>query len=419
MRAMLVLTVVLSLFLAGCTTEPKKIEDDLGVIPPLTAHEEIFAPIVALMDGVPCKAEVTADTSKNLKYIANASWERGGSAELDIKNNLALAARGGGFSPIDITDPLHPIILSNYTESKGNLDVKFSPDNLTALVGTGTGIDVVDITDPADPKRASFWNFPKDFPGGLPVQNAHMLFAAAIKGEQWVFLAPNTNTGVWILKLEGPPATRTLKFVTTTLPVQGGPLGPHDMVVQWDEFLKMHILYSADGYHGWSAFDVNDPAKPTLIGGFVRPESGYTHTIQAYKMGSRRMVATIAEVGANFMEIYDATNIKAPILVATWQVGNPSSAQHNFNIVQNQLYLAHYGHGIFVFDLTELPATPSTKLVDFKPVAHYKARPDKASASYWDVLLKDGLIYTSGGNGVDIVGYGCVPPGAKTFTSIN
>jgi hypothetical protein len=192
------------------------------------------------------------------------------------------------------------------------------------------------------------------------------------------------------------------------------------MVVQYDEILKAHLHYSADGYHGWSVFDVSDPAKPMFVGGFVRPETGYTHTIQAYKMGNRRMVATIAEVGANFMEIYDATNIKAPVLLATWQVGTPQSAQHNFNIVMNQLYLAHYGAGIFVFDLTELPTTPSARLVDFKPVAHYQSRPDKSRSSFWDVLLKDGVLYMSDiSNGVDTVGYGCVPAGSPTYTSIN
>ena len=405
------------LSLSACLSAPEP--GDNTVPADELAGWTVYDAIKSQIEDVPCQVEtIGPGTSENFLGLADATWEQGGTQEIEIRGSLLFAARPNGIAIVDITDPLHPVILSNYTDSGYPLDVKVSPDNMTALIGMGEGIDLVDVRNPEEPMRVGKWLFPGIAAGVHdPIENAHMLFTAAIAGEQWVFLAPNTNTGVWILKLEGSPDERRLTLVTQTLPVQGGPLGPHDMVVQYDDVLKTHLLYSADGYHGWSVWDVSNPAEPMIIGGFVRPESGYLHTIQATHMNNRRIVMTIAEVGANFMQVYDATNLRTPVLLASWQVGNPSESQHNFNIVQGQAYLAHYAQGIYVFDLSELPATPSQAVVNFPPVAHWAGR---EGASFWDIVMKDGLLYASDmRNGVDVFAYGCIVPGEATFTSIN
>lgn len=405
------------LSLSACLSPPGP--GDNTVPPEEFANWTPYETIKQQLEGVPCQVEsIGMGTSENFLPLANASWEQGGTQEIDIRGNLLYAARPNGIAIVDIKDPLNPVVLSNYTDSGYPLDVKVSPDNMTALIGMGQGIDLVDVRNPEEPVRVGMWLFP-GIAAGIhdPIENAHMLFTAAIAGEQWVFLAPNTNTGVWILKMTGTPDERNLTLVTQTLPVQGGALGPHDMVVQYDDVLKTHLLYSADGYHGWSVWDVSDPAEPMIVGGIVRPESGYLHTIQATHMNNRRIVMTIAEVGANFMQVYDATNLRAPILLASWQVGNPSESQHNFNIVQGQAYLAHYAQGIYVFDLGELPATPSQAIVNFPPVAHWAGR---EGASFWDIVMKDGVLYGSDmRNGVDVFAYGCIVPGEPTFSSIN
>jgi hypothetical protein len=413
MRALVLAVAFLSL--AGClsTVPPEDATDT-----PNQQMETVYGTIKSLVEDVPCQVEsVGTTTSENFLPLSNASWDQGGTQELEIRGDLLFADRPNGISIVDIADPMNPVVLSNYTDSGYPLDVKVSPDNMTALVGMTEGVDLVDVRDPSEPHRVGQWLFPGTMGVHQPLENAHMLFTAEISDEQWVFVAPNTNTGVWILKLEGSPDERKLTFVTQTLPAQGGPLGPHDMIVQFDPVLKTHLLYSADGYHGWSVWNVGNPAEPELVGGFIRPETGYLHTIQATFLNNRRIVVTIAEVGANFMEVYDATNLRTPVLLATWQVGNPSESQHNFNLVQGLMYLAHYAQGIYVFDLTELPATPSQSVVEFPPVAHWAGR---EGASFWDIVMKDGVLYGSDmRNGVDVFGYGCIVPGEPTYTSIN
>jgi len=388
-----------------------------------------YAQINALMAGVPCEVSTVGEsTSANLKYLSNVTFEKGGTESLDTHGDLMIAANGGaGMALIDVADPLHPRFLGNYTESKSFGDVKISPDNMTALGGTGDSIDVIDIRDPANPVRTSKWMLSS---AGRPDEgtlNAHMLYTAAIDGEQWVFVAANNNDGVWILKLVGEPGARKLEFVTSTLPVEGGPLGPHDMWVTYDPDAKKWLLYSADGYHGWAVFDVSDPAKPAFAGGLVRPESGYTHTIQAAKVNGKRLVATIAEVGFNVLEVYDATNLMAPVLLATWHVSEdsdtpqPAAPQHEFNIVGGQLYLGHYANGFYVFDLKKLPTTPLVGTAELRPVAHYSVGPVGPATLFsqiWSVDLINGVLYASSmSKGVLIVGYGCNVAGDETLTS--
>lgn len=444
MRGFLIVLIVASLVpIAGCIGEGGEDQSVAGKVglqgrSPRTLEQirsDAFQEIRALMEGVPCEASVSAtETSKNLKKLSNLSFDGKGSKEIDIRGDIAVSTNSfaPGFSIFNISRPHEPFLYATVKEAIGSLDVKISPDNMTALVGGGRGIDLFDIRNPFEPVRVGQWLFTSvpsqpQGPSGGAQQNAHMIYTTVIKGEQWVFLAPNSNTGVWILKLVGAPDARSLEYVTHTLPVEGGPLGPHDMYVQYDADLKKWVLYSADGFHGWAAFDVTDPAKPGLIGGLIRPETGYTHTIQAAKIGGKRIVATIAEVGFNLLQVYDASDLRAPILLGTWHVTmtsrnpQPAAPQHNINIVDGKLYVAHYANGIYVFDLTKVTA-PVTGATALQPIAHYGPGAPLGAptlfSQFYDVALKDGIVYGSSMvDGIHVVGFGCAKVGDPALTS--
>ena len=376
--------------------------------------------------GVPCEAsEVNErETSENLKTLASQPWAPEiTTGELDVEGDLLLGhiyGSPGGLVAVDISNPLRTRIL-NVFRLEGNFtyDVKMTRDRSTALLGfddgvASAGIAVVDIRDPSKPKLTDKWISPR--PGAL--QNGHMLYTEHIDNEDWVFLAPNDSTGVWILKLVGEPGKRKIEFVTQSLLVEGGPLGPHDMFIQFDKVLETWVLYAADGYEGWLAYDIGDPATPQFLGGFLHPSSGYTHTIQAGMVDGRRIVATVEEVGANFLKVYDATSLLQPVLLGVWssESGTPVSSQHNLQIVKDHLYIAHYGQGIYVFDLAEVVEQAAPLVTSIEPAGLY--RPE--GPGFWDVVLEDGLIYAGkfgAGGGFDVVGFGCVPPGKAAFSS--
>lgn len=378
------------------------------------------------MENVPCDVpSVGAETTENLKFLANASFG-GGVGEIDIRGTLLLSNPG----VVDISDPLHPFVVSAFEtfEIPSGGDAKWMPDNKSAVVGGGA-VRLINLEDPYNPFLEYEWSLEG---GVVPVHtllNAHMLSTARIGGQDWIFLAPNDNTGVWVLRVEGEAPTRTITYVAQTLPIEGGPLGPHDMLVTQDEITGEWWLYAADGFHGWVVFNVDDPANPTPIGGHIRPETGYTHTIAAAKVGNRRIVATIQEVGVNIMEVYDATQILAPILLGTWQVGaGETTPQHNINIANTTLWLAHYTFGFYGFELNDLPEIPLVGVGQLQPVAHYDPVPGGANqpgfggfGAVWDVVAKDGLLYIGGLGGdvfgVEVIGYGCYQPAHGSATS--
>jgi hypothetical protein len=432
MRVLLALALAGLLAVSGCL-DGNKGEDDAGTAPGPGAAPNPFEAARLLMDGVPCEAEVGAPTSENLRELAEITFEEGGVGDIDVRGDLLATTR----SLHDISDPLAPVQVADFQtlEIHGSGDVKFLPDNRTLVTGTNGGILLIDVRDPRAPVVEDEWSFDEftgvNLPGGSVFLNAHMLGAARIAGEDWVFLAPNSNSGIWILRVDGEPGSRQLAYVAQTLPAEGGPLGPHDMFVHQDPFTEQWLLYSADGFHGWTVFDLQDPTAPSPIGGLVLPQPGYTHTIQATRLGEQRIVVTIAEVGENLLQVFDATILQAPVLLATWQVEPlATTPQHNLNLVEGYLYLAHYGYGMYVFELDDAGSVPVLGAAAFQPVAHYDPVPGGTPyvagiggfEAVYDVVLQDGLLYVSGFSdpveGVVVLGFGCIAPGDEVHRSV-
>lgn len=423
------LVLLAGLLLAGCSSpspDPTDGLPDLVEVPWPDAA-------LALMDGVPCEADVAEGTSANLRVLSNMTFEEGGTGDIDVRGRLLASTR----SIHDVSDPLNPVQTADYEvlEIDAGGDTKFLSDNQTLVAGSSGGVLLIDARDPWAPVVEDEWTWEEftgiNLPGGDTFLNAHMLGTARIGETDWVFLAPNSNSGIWILRVDGEPGSRELVYVSQTLPVEGGPLGPHDMFVQKDPFTEQWLLYSADGFHGWTVFDIGDPANPLPVGGLVAPQPGYTHTLQAARFGERRIVVTIAEVGENLLQVFDASVLEAPVLLASWQVEpGATTPQHNLNIVGQYVYVAHYGYGMYVFDLNHAGNMPVAGALTLEPVAHYDPVPggtpyvvgiDGFEAVY-DVVLQDGLLYVSGFsdpvNGVDVLGFGCIQPGDAVQRSI-
>ena len=420
---------IAALLLSGCTQAPDATQTTTTIpAPPV----DPWPGVQAAMAGVPCSADVGGSTtsSANLKLLSRVllpSKNDGIHAELDIRGDLAIHARysSGGYELYDIRDPLHPQHLGNFTDADGALDVKFAPDNVTVFVGTGSGIVISDVSDPSHPMKTGEYTWadlpePPTGPSQGFSLNAHMIYTKRIAGKDWLFLAPNADTGVWIFEIGGAAGNRTLTYVSQSLPAEGGPLGPHDIYVQQDAIDSHWYLYSADGFHGWTAFNVDDPAKPSPAGGLVNPAEGaYTHTLQAATINGKRIVATIGEIGGNVLRVYDATVLPAPILLGVWQAEaqDAGSPEHNFNFAGGNLFLSYYGHGMFVFNLTAFTAGPSIPVagsVTLKPVAHWAVGTEGGGAGplsfngFWDTVVKDGVIYVSHiEGGLIVLGYGC------------
>jgi hypothetical protein len=431
------------LMAAGCVAptavDPASvaIRDDAGVTESLRT----------ILADVPCEVDaVGPETSENILEIANVAYDGSAHGEIDARGDWLLAARyqGGGFEVVDIRDPLHPTLAAFYQSEEENAqDVKWMADDRTAIVGVNLKILLVDVGPVIDaaatmsaaeileanitPQLLSEWEYPL---AGTPQEitaNMHMLTTARIGGEDIVFVAPNTDTGYWALKVVDGEFQLLGNWGA---PLGGTFLGPHDMSLVWDELLEAPVLYVANGFEGWMAWDVSDPAAPTQLGVMLNIDPApvsYTHSAMGTILDGRRLVVTIAEVGINMMKVYDATNFAAPILLGVWwaEKTEPGYAEHNIQIVNGTLYMAHYAQGVFVFDLHDVGAVPLAGASTITPVAHY-APPEAGESgalvfsNVWDVIVHRGLLYVNDmSRGTAVVGYGCLVPEDPAATSVN
>ncbi|HWH07878.1 MAG TPA: hypothetical protein VNX21_01675 [Candidatus Thermoplasmatota archaeon] len=438
MRLPLALAAVAALVAAGCVTPASDLAP-AGALP--RDATAAFAAARDLLAGVPCEAkEVGAGTSENLLPLAAVAYDESMHGEVDVRGDWMLVARyqAGGFEVVDVSDPLAPRLVGTYqSEEPTAYDVKWMPDGRTAVVGHDLTIELVDVSpllvpgltpDEAEarglaPVVLSTWTY--DHPG--VGANMHMLTTARIAEADWVFAAANDNTGVLLLKLEGTEL-KLVRHIGNDL-LGGGPIGPHDMGLVVDETLQKPVLYVANGFEGWRAFDVSDPERPVHLATLpnLGLAQGYTHTVLGQKVGERRLVATIQEVGANTLSVFDATDFQRPVLLAQWRADatTPTAPQHNLQLVNGTLYVAHYTKGVYVFDLNKLGTAPLLGSLDLKPVAHY-ANPQPQDggalgfANVWDVVVHKGLLYVADVQaGTAVVGYGCLTPGDEAATSRN
>lgn len=445
----LVATLALLTALAGCVSplagqvDPASVGDDVVA--------EAMARVQALLVDVPCEAEVSMDaTSENLLPLAVYGTEEHGVANLDAWGDFLTYGVGGKLVVMSVQDPTAPRVVGLLAdeEAQGYGDAKFFGDGqYVAAARYDNTIEIFDVSaatwttpptgaEPASLVPLGIWEYPPAPPGHL-FTNMHMLETHTIEDANYVFLAPNDDTGVWWFRVDVAEGVATFETMEPLgFPLAGGPLGPHDMTVAHDEILDKPILYIANGFEGWQAWDLSDPANPTrlVVLPNLGPGQGYTHTVAAAKVGERRIVATIAEVGFNTLRIFDATDLSRPVPIAEWWVNkaDPQTPQHDINIVGGYLTVGHYSYGAFVFDLNALGATPLVGSLDIAPVAHYLPPNvmdegvagtglNTGFANVFDVVAIDGIFYisdfTDAENAITPVAFGCLAPGDGLLSS--
>jgi len=398
------------------------------------------------MAGVPCEAVVpAAATSENLKPLATLGFERGAFANLDPWGDFLVAGNGLGLWIVSVHDPMNPVVAAWYPD-RGYGDAKWVANGTAVAAAAGrTAIELIDVSavhawtggEPLGNESLyslGVWKYTAPAAPRDRFTNMHMLEAHAIQEHDYVFVAPNDDTGVHWFRVEfteGKDGRRAAAFTNMApigAPLSGGPLGPHDMTVEDDLLLNVPILYIPNGFEGWQAYDLSNPEAPRRLAALPNlVAQGYTHTIAGNKVGERRLVATIQEVGTNTLKVYDATNFAAPVLLAEWSADKtrPTAPQHDITLLDGKLYMAHYTYGVYVFDLTTLSA-PVVGTATLRPVAHYwpaePRTPDALGfANIFDVNVVKGVLYVSdfsvSEHALSAVGFGCLTPGDAALTA--
>jgi hypothetical protein len=424
--------VLSAIFLAGClgATTPKVDGDGDLAVPKL---DPVYERLRKSLADLPCTVASVplSDTSANLRAVARDALRGEGPVssygELAFHGSLFAAAyyNNEGFVLANVSDPGEPYAVGAYlSKSGGNTyDVKFSTNGTIVYAAFKDRIELVDVRDPTKPARVSTFTHPANYPG-----QAHMLGVTRLGHDEYVFAVPSiSGTGVLVARRTGEDAQARLELVTVWTSTQPSPylpqaLAPHDVYITHDPKVNATLLYAANGFNGIVVFDITDPKAPRTVAA-VPPGAGgiptsvapsYYHSIQVHWFGDRRILATSAEVGYNTVRIWDATDFSNVRFLGQWvyDQARPFLMNHNLQIVNGTLYVAHYGEGLFVFDLGAFVDAPGAGL---RPVGHYQPA---TGGLLWDVVLRDGLILlTNISQGLEVVGYGCLEVGNEALTS--
>ncbi len=441
-RRLLLAFVLLGPALAGCIgdtgdqpLDPVDTED--------AARRALEDPMAALDAG---------NTSANLELLGQ--WGQGGAEEVDPWEDHLFVDRGNTVHILNVSDPRNPEEVSQIAGAASVVDVKVSDDGDYLFLGDDTeasgdpiggtgpltgGIYVYDVSDKTDPVQVTY----------EPVghnRGPHMVFYHdAARGGEYVYAAAGNAVVIHeFIRSEG-----TLQEIARYQPGQlaqdrdpqrVGPLyNPqawlHDMFVMEED--EQTLMYVAAWDAGLHVVDVTDPTAPEQVGAwsdFGEGEAGNLHTVATDWVGDRRITVGAVEVGfavvggtlyatgeeKSVTYVWDTTDPSQPELLGTWTnpiqpssgrdmvPGEEVTSTHNLQIENGRIYLAHYEYGVWILDVSTPENRSSPEIL-----AYY----DDGNMHTWDVVLEDGVVYTSGRVGVQGLAFPLDPIGPDGVTS--
>ncbi|GMR12888.1 MAG: Ig-like domain-containing protein [Gemmatimonadota bacterium] len=237
---------------------------------------------VQLMDSVVVNARVVND----VKVSDDAAWA--------IITREGASTRRNGIVVLDLTDPAHPTVLSELTDSltAGIHNVWIMGDVVYAVNDGTNAVSIIDMSDPTNPRYAGRWEIR---PGEVD-KSLHDVWAE----DGYAYLS------------------------------------------YWDDGLV--ILDVGAGTHGGT------PTEPTFVSQISYPQ-GNTHVA----IRDRDYVFVGDEIGTSdgmrgYIHVIDVADIENPTEVAKYEV--PEAGAHNVWIDDETLYIAYYQGGLRIVDIS-------------------------------------------------------------------
>ncbi|HEX9816902.1 MAG TPA: hypothetical protein VGB18_07970, partial [Candidatus Thermoplasmatota archaeon] len=356
----------------------------------------------------------------------------GSPGEIEVVGDYAyVALLGFGFAIVDVSDPTAPktISLTEITIPQTPVfgvytaDLKVDVTGNWIFVGmevsTTPGVLIYDATNKAAPELHGYWAAPGKLLGCHMVEYAMIeeqeyLYCAPLDAAIYVglFLPPNPSGQRQVVTVgRWAPASQDLAEWMAEDPAQRAPAadsGHDDMTFQIDPITNDPMLFVSFWGLGVWFLDISIPAVPVTLGAWLGEGAehyrGNIHTTMMFQDDfGRRIVVSIPEV-ANPPAVFilDATDFTNPKVLFEWMAVPDFGAQagkfstHNFQIVDQKLYLTHYHGGIIVIDLA-MPEAP-VPLGSYMP-HEPSADEEPYEVGVWDVVVSRGYMMTADSNG--------------------
>lgn len=251
----------------------------------------------------------------------------------------------------DVTDPTNPVLTDSIQlDARRINDVKIHPNNRLGIVtregasDRRNGMVFLDLSEPAHPTILS--EYTETLTGGV-----HNVW---ISGEhELVYAVHNGTRAVHVIDISNPEAP----FEVGRWGIDNEQRSLHDVIVQegyayvsyWDDGAV--ILDVGAGTHGGT------PTTPTFVSQFKYP-IGNTHV--AWRYGQYLFVgdeifpagwdADEAIHARGYIHVLDVSDIENPVEVAKYEV--PEAGAHNVWIEDDKMYVGYYQAGLRVVDIS-------------------------------------------------------------------
>lgn len=291
---------------------------------------------------------------------------------LAVFSREGAATRANGIVLLDLADPAHPVVLSEYTETVGGgvHNTFFTGDHVYATHDGDGALHIIDITDPRHPVEASEWGTvtPGRYLHDLYVQDGIAYLAYWQDGLVILDVGGGNKGG----SPKNPVFLGQLKYDATALygPGGGGPRGTHTVYVEGDRAYVGDEVYPPV-YNDLTApiyprgyihvVDVSDPERPLEIARYEVPEAG-AHNLWvedgamylAYYQGGARVVDVSGEVRGN---LYDqGREIANFITDAARDAYVPHRAfAFGAQLHKGRLHVSDMSSGLWIFEVTGEP----------------------------------------------------------------
>lgn len=422
MQRMLALMLVATA-MAGCASEEPAPDAAPQELPPTpTAHDLAAAARDALADGAP---------DVNLRKLANFP---AGGEEADAWGDYLFLDRGSNIDIVhmDVADGNVSFSEVSSFTATGPKDVKVSDDGNFLFLGndeqlSGAPLDAVraggfyvyDVSDKAAPTFVSKL-------GVGQLRGPHMVFYHQQPDGTELVLGANADVSINRFDRETGTLTELSRYAPNPVTdVNRDPqvidayyqLYTHDMFVMEDPVGKT-LLYTASWDAGVHIVDITDPSNPVKLGAwndFGGDETGNLHTVATEWIGDRRITVGSVEVGfaivggipfltgteRSVLYVWDTTDLANPTLLGTWENpegigpgGTPTDSEvrstHNLQLEDGRIYMAHYGLGVWVLDVSTPENQAAPQILAF----------DRAGGNLWDTIVHQGVVLTSGSAGL-------------------
>jgi hypothetical protein len=300
----------------------------------------------------------------------------------------------------DVTDPANPVLTDSVqVDARRINDVKIHPNNRLGIItregasSRRNGIVLLDLSDPAHPVIAS--EYTETVTGGV-----HNVW---IDGENdLIYAVHNGTSDIHIIDVSD--VAQPMEVGRWGIQKQSKSL--HDVIVQdgyaylsyWNDGVVM--LDVGAGTHGGT------PREPQFVSQFEYPVPNNSHT--AFRYGRYLFIGDeVFPPGWNvdepidasgYVHVVDYTDIENPVEVATYEV--PGAGAHNFWIEDDLMYVGYYQAGLRVVDVSgELRGD---LYAQGREVASLKMTDENTTVANWSMTfgaqIFKGNIFTSDAN---------------------